>query len=169
MIISGTGPRKLISASKEYRHHISESITAHLKNLVRTEVLSGGQEGFDEALSFIAMRCELPLHLAIPNRGFGQYYWEKNSLLKLNRIRRFREMIEYAENTGSVTYVMEDCHKTNELYLDGVHSNYIRNQYLISSADFFLVNDPSVRSVGDFVRRLDLADKPYEEIIVDER
>jgi len=139
-VIAGTGSRNLILDEDKYgevminlRQLLSEAKTEHGDNLM---VISGMAEGYDEVLAGAAMIEKVKLLAAIPNVGYGDYYWKNNSLLKLDRTVPFQVLTDYAKSTGGIEYV---CRK---VYQNGRHSNFIRNEWMADRASIVWVYNP---------------------------
>jgi hypothetical protein len=116
-------------------------------------LISGMAEGWDEAITKIGMRNEIPYICCLPNKGYGDYYWRRNSLLGVNRIETFNELCEKAND---VVFVCDT------LYVDGVHANFIRNQFMVDLCTHALVYDKSSAGTRDAVKRLEAAGKPFK-------
>ncbi len=116
-------------------------------------LISGMAEGWDEAIAKAAMRNNIPFTAMIPNKGYGNYYWGRNSLLKIDRMNTFNQLVNAASN---VIYV---C---SSLYVDGVHSNFVRNQAMVDACDGALVYEATSSGTRDAVNRLTKAGKPYK-------
>jgi len=133
-VIAGTGSRSLVKDEdkmNKVQEYLIDLLTQakakHGDNLV---VISGMAEGFDEVLARAAMCVGVTLIAAIPNKGYSAYYWRDNSELKIDRMDAFQELARYANETGAVHYV---CGKN--VYVDGKHSNFVRNEWMADRAD----------------------------------
>ena len=154
-IIAGTGSRSFVPtdlARAQLHHHLGAVLAAHPD----LELMSGMAEGFDEFIAREAIATGLPFHAAIPNRGYGRYYWGQHSLTGRDRLAEFNELVSQAR---TVVYVCG-----NNLYLNGMHSNFVRNQHMVDRAHEFVVFNPTSRGTADCVRRIVLARKSYEVI-----
>lgn len=164
-IVAGTGSRSLQKASKEDKEQVMATITNELNRLKekygdRLVIMSGMAEGFDKALAMVALDLGIRLWCAIPNRGYGDYYWGRNSLTRKNMMHQFNAIVDKAEK---VVYVMEDIHNVSRgLYLHGRHSNFVRNDYMVETADAFLVWDPTSSGTKDCVASIIKASKPFK-------
>ena len=145
-IIAGTGSRELVLNDDMFQKVFNLLVTLligakekHKENLL---VISGMAEGFDEALAKAAMKVGVNLLAAIPNKGYSRYYWENNSILGINRMQEFQEMAKYAAGTGGVHYV---CQK---IYVEGKHSNFVRNEWMADKANIVWVYNPSTRGTA---------------------
>jgi ribA/ribD-fused uncharacterized protein len=146
-VIAGTGSRSLVNDEdkmnkvEEYLIDLlTQAKAKHGDNLV---VISGMAEGFDEVLARAAMCVGVTLIAAIPNKGYSAYYWRNNSVLKIDRMDTFQELARYANNTGAVHYV---CGKN--IYVDGKHSNFVRNEWMADRADVVWVYNPTSRGTA---------------------
>lgn len=160
-IVAGTGSRSLQIEGPTHKNYIFEEVKFKLSELqIRhgsdLTVMSGMAEGFDKALAVAAMKMGIRLWAAVPNTGYGSYYWGSKSLTGSNRLWEFDMILEYAE---IVTYV---CGQ--DLYRDGVHANFVRNTFMVSLAAQFLVYNPSSRGTAHCVREIRHAEVPYFEI-----
>ena len=140
-VIAGTGSRSLIldeGKMNKVQEYLIDLLTQakakHGNNLV---VISGMAEGFDEALARAAMSVGVTLIAAIPNKGYSAYYWRNNSQLKVDRMDSFQELAGYAHRSGGVHYV---CGK--DIYVNGKHSNFVRNEWMADRADVVWVYNP---------------------------
>lgn len=167
-IWGATGSRQLKLANKPERKRVWDIILATLRedmNGYNVVVLSGGSEGMDEAFAYAAMHLELPLIMAIPNYGYGHYYWGQNSVTGKNRIQEFNRFIHYAKENGAIYYSMEDLYGlVGELYLrvDGrkIHSNLVRNIWMVQIADEFLVYDPTSKGTAHCLKEIKKQNRP---------
>ena len=160
--IAGTGSRSLVTAHLTTHLHVAKWLDTYLE-AAKTQwddgelfVMSGMAEGFDEHLAAAALRLEIPLIAAVPNLSYGQYYWKEHSLTESDR---YEEWITYTEAAFDVVYVCG-----TQIYVNGVHANFIRNQYMVDHANEFLVWDPTSRGTADCVKRIERAQLPYEVI-----
>ena len=146
-VIAGTGSRSLIldeGKMNKVQEYLIDLLTRakakHGNNLV---VISGMAEGFDEALARAAMCVGVTLIAAIPNKGYSAYYWRDNSQLKVDRMDSFQELAGYAHRSGGVHYV---CGK--DIYVNGKHSNFVRNEWMADRADVVWVYNPTSRGTA---------------------
>ena len=146
-VIAGTGSRSLVKDEdkmnkvEEYLFDLlTQAKAKHGDNLV---VISGMAEGFDEALARAAMCVGVALIAAIPNKGYSAYYWRDNSELKIDRMDTFQELARYANETGAVHYV---CGKN--VYVNGKHSNFVRNEWMADRADVVWVYNPTSKGTA---------------------
>lgn len=163
-VVAGTGSRSLLTAPAEVRMAARNVVSTKLKALRREHgdrlvIMSGGAEGWDELVAVTALSLGLPLWLALPNRGYGAYYWGRSSLTGQDRVPAFVKLVEQA---WRVTYVMEDVHGVRGLYLDGVHSNFVRNDFMAETADRFWVWNPQSKGTAHCLDAIKQAGKPYE-------
>jgi uncharacterized phage-like protein YoqJ len=154
MKVMGTGSRSMVTAPD--RIAVYQNLDSKILQLQDEDphlvLISGMAEGWDEAIAKIGMRREIPYIVCLPNDGYGRYYWAQHSLLGVNRIDMFNELILHA------TEVIIVC---NSLYEDGIHSNFVRNQFMVDLCDAALVYNPSSSGTRDAVGRLRAAHKPY--------
>ncbi|WP_045740884.1 hypothetical protein [Actinoplanes rectilineatus] len=149
-VLAGTGSRSLVIAPKETRLRVLDLVLERIAARVlehgsRLVVMSGGAEGMDECLARAAMRLQVRLWLALPNKGYARHYWGRASQLGRDRTAEFAVIADYAERT---TFVMEQVHGTSALTLDGLHANVWRNLFMVDGcrsfpgADDFVVLGP---------------------------
>jgi hypothetical protein len=155
MKIMGTGSRSMLVApnAKAIYNNLEEEVLRLTVKYPNLTLISGMAEGWDEAIAKVAMRNNIPYSVMIPTKDYGDYYWRRNSLLKVNRMTTFDELISKA---AEVIYV------SNKLYVDGVHANFIRNQAMVDACDGALVYEPHSRGTQDAVNRLAKANKPMK-------
>jgi hypothetical protein len=164
-IVAGTGSRGLKLASQEIKDRAVAATTASLEALKlihgdKLRVMSGMAEGFDELIAMVAIKLEIKLIAAVPNKGYGAYYWANHSLTGTNRMGHFNGIIARADK---VINVMEDVHGIQRgLYLNGRHSNFLRNDYMVAQANHFLVWDPSSSGTADCFSSIREAGKTFE-------
>jgi len=163
-VVAGTGSRSLQSSDLKVKQAVCEQIRLNLLDLYAKWgsdliVMSGMAEGFDKALAVVAMQMRLPLWCAIPNKGYSRYYWGKKSLTGKDQCYEFDAILHYAMH---ITYVMEDIHNTDSLYLNGLHSNFVRNNYMVEQAEYFLVYNPESAGTRQCLSQIKKANKPYK-------
>jgi len=158
MSIMGTGSRSMLTEPnvKEIYSNL-EAEVLRLADKYDLHLISGMAEGWDEAIAKAAFRNGIPYTVMIPNSGYGNYYWGKNSLLNKNRINVFNELVEGANN---VIYVCSSLYQK----IDGkrVHANFVRNQAMVDACDGALVYKQESRGTRDAVERLRKANKPFK-------
>lgn len=71
----------------------------------------------------------------------------------------WNEMLDLAIH---VEYTMEDVYASNELYLNGEHSNLVRNRRMIEIANGFVVYDPTSKGTRHCFELLRKKRLPYE-------
>lgn len=161
-IISGTGSRTLQAARSDIKMKASTILKAHLKPLLQehpdAQIMSGMAEGFDKLLALTAIELGVPLICAIPNKGYGRYYWGQNSVSGHDMYSKFKGILSQA---AEVVYIMEDVHKAKGLYLNGVHSNFLRNDYMVTRGDFFFVWSPTTRGTKQCYQSILASGKPH--------
>lgn len=157
-IVAGTGSRALQTASRETKDAVVNLLQEEL-NRLREEhgehlvVMSGMAEGFDKALAITAINMGIRLWCAVPNRGYGQYYWGRNSKTGQNRMAEFNTILGRAEQ---VTYVCAG------VYHNGRHANFVRNDFMVGKGSFFLVWDPSSSGTRQCLESIQKAGKPHK-------
>jgi hypothetical protein len=153
-IIAGTGSRSFVlepSYPYEFYKWLHERLHTRDESLM---LMSGMAEGWDEFVARAAIACGFPWIAAVPNRGYGEYYWGRHSRSGENRYEEFKDLLCHA---NEVVYV---C---NSIKVNGVHSNFLRNQWMVDNADEFVVYCPTSRGTADCMRRIKLAGLPYTE------
>jgi hypothetical protein len=128
--IAGTGTRKIVQ-DPDRMVRVIDHLGAKLHTLIMEGrkdlvVVSGMAEGFDEALAQAAIETNVPFIAAIPNPGYANYYWHRNSQTGRDRIDDFDEILEMA---WKVAYVSEGIYTTR--YGSKMHSNFARNIYMV--------------------------------------
>lgn len=155
MFVMGTGSRSMVTNPN--RKTIYEALRRRILMIREAHpdliLISGMAEGWDEAIAKIGMREGIPYHAYIPNMGYGRHYWGWDSMLGRDRIVEFRELVEGA---SEVVIVCES------MRVNGVHSNFLRNQAMVDACNMALVYMPESRGTADAVKRLIRAGKPYE-------
>jgi hypothetical protein len=166
LIIAGTGSKELQSLPQHNRIAVRNRLRDKLTDYDDEEfeeyklvIMSGMAEGFDKALALTAIELGMDLICVIPNKGYGEYYWGKHSLTGENQMVVFESILAVAKE---VVYVMEDVHHRTGIYLNGVHSNFLRNDYMVQRADRFLVWDPTTPGTKHCFAGIQKAHKPYE-------
>lgn len=161
-IVAGTGSRGLQSVPVEDKIVAKEVVIKELTRLKEKydlTVMSGMAEGFDKLLALCAIELDIPLVAVIPNKGYGNYYWGRNSLTGSNMMAQFNDILSKAVK---VIYVMEDIYKTSSIYgPGGKHSNFIRNEHMVNECDGLLVWDPSSRGTAQCLTYAKKVGKPY--------
>lgn len=156
--IMGTGSRSMRT------HPDAQKIFSDLKDYIvylRDEVvdddivlISGMAEGWDEAIAKAAIALSIPFIAMVPNYTYGDFYWNTGrSCLKRDRRNEFKDLINQAIE---VIFV---CDKN--IYVDGVHSNFIRNSAMIEKADMALVYSLTSPGTRDAVTKLKQAHVTY--------
>lgn len=162
-IVAGTGSRSLrvadravqVDAYNRCRAAVAALRAEHGDRLV---IMSGMAEGWDELLARVALAERVRLWAAVPNRGYGTHYWGRNSLTGRDRSGEFGAILAAA---WKATHVMEEIHHAKGLYLNGVHSNMVRNDWMVSVAHRFLVWEPTSRGTDHCFKALRRAGLPY--------
>lgn len=136
-----TGSRKLVTESSIERDKVYAATEKMMARIVEEHpegvvFLIGMAEGFDECCATICWRNNYRFIACLPNDGYGNYYWRRNSLLGRDRLGQFQFLLSQAEE---VIYVCES------IYEDGKHSNFIRNDYMVDHSDYALVYGKNTR------------------------
>lgn len=173
--LAGTGSRSLLTepgptlsiALARSTHRINQRLQQHGDRLT---VISGMAEGWDECVAISALGLGVRLWCIIPNRSYGPYFWGRHSILGIPRLDTFNDITERA---WRVTYVMEDVHHKTGIYLNGEHSNFVRNRYMVNGgpngftgADDFMVWNPTSKGTAHCVRTIKSAGKWSDEMIL---
>jgi hypothetical protein len=133
-VLAGTGSRRLQTAPLAVKRAAYDATTDRVARAAKTfedrlVIMSGMAEGYDACLAKVALAAGIRLWCAVPNRGYGAWYWGRNSLTGRNRLAEFEAILAAA---WRVTYVMEDVHRTSALRLNGEHANNLRNLWMVS-------------------------------------
>ena len=163
-ILAGTGSRSLQEAPLADKYRAAELTAAELEERRsrfgdRLVVMSGMAEGFDKLLALTALRLDIKLWCAVPNHGYGAYYWGRKSLTGEDRLAEFERILAAA---WQVTYVMEDIHHTSGLKLNGKHSNFVRNDFMVERAHEFLVWNPTSSGTKQCLATIVRSGRPYK-------
>lgn len=154
--IAGTGGRYLakqpIHEQMLVRGMISDRVETLLILYGELHVVSGMAEGFDELVAQAAYLKDIPYTACIPHSGYGDYYWRRNSVVGRDRYAEFEAWVERA---AKVEYVCPT------IYVNGVHSNFIRNDRMVELADEFVVFDPRSRGTAHCLTAIKRAKLPY--------
>lgn len=166
LVLAGTGSRSLESEDVTVKGDVYRLIREELlpfRNKPSKEfvVMSGMAEGFDKLLAVVALELNIKLWCAIPNKGYGKYYWGEKSLTGENR---FAEYLHIVKQATYLTYVMEEIHncRYGELYLNGRHANFIRNDFMVKIANEFLVWEPTSAGTKDCLKTIKRYEKPFK-------
>lgn len=160
-VVAGSGSRSLRVADRTVQVDAMDRCTAALEVCLaehgeRLVVMSGGAEGFDELIARVALRLNIRLWLALPNRRYLQHYWGRESLLGRDRLAEAQAIVDQAQR---VTYVMEQIHDTKALKLNGLHANFWRNLFMVENANDFLVWNPTSKGTAHCVKAIKDAGK----------
>lgn len=135
--LAGTGPKQLGTWLPHFREEALLATQSAVEPWLEHDdvtLVSGFCEGFDEMIILVAQRLSLPYVGCIPNRGYGAYYWGKNSVTGKNRLPEFNR---YVQGAVEVEYTNE-WYNTTSLYRNGLHMNFWRNQRMVDRADALL-------------------------------
>lgn len=178
--IAGTGTRQLKLKPQEYRtkafEWMCERVRRSHERYPSLVIISGMAEGFDEMLALAAIEVGVPFWAYIPNPGYADYYWRQHSLTGRDRMDAFMGIVEKAAGiqfsmcpNERVLEVWEKMHpnvnaqrQVKGLYLEGKHSNFVRNDDMVRDGDAFYVWDPSSRGTAQCLQSIKQAKKPYE-------
>jgi hypothetical protein len=176
-VVAGTGPRNLRIAPPEQCADASNRLVATLVPLKEKHgedltVMSGLAEGWDELVAITAIRLDIALWAAVPNRTYGRFYWSaRQSVMKHDRVAEFDRILERA---WRVTYVMEQVHRTSKLWVNGEHANMLRNTWMVTGAepfpgaDEFLVWNPTSGGTADCFGKILESGKPWKILSPDQ-
>lgn len=152
-ILSGTGSRSLATAGTETAHRIADAI--HLK-LRQTKILhpdfqvmAGGAKGFDFLLAESAYFAKVPYILALPNKGYLPYYWP----------------IMSDHEKAVFDTAIEQRFVCKSLYENGLHSNMVRNLYMVKHSSFMLVYNPTTPGTSHCFKAIKEAKRDYMILI----
>lgn len=153
--VMGTGSRSMRThpqAQQIWEHLVAyvEMLREQHPNIV---LISGMAEGWDEAIARTAIRLDIPFIAALPNSTYGEYYWGTKSVLQQNRLPIFQQLVQAAQEVVIV------C---DRIVVNGTHSNFIRNQWMVTHCDHALVYEPTSSGTRDAVGRLRQAGKSYD-------
>lgn len=154
-VVAGTGSRSLAKESSKFDTVllVTKDRLALIQALFgKVEVVSGMAEGFDELIAFAAIQLDIPFHACIPHSGYADYYWRRNSVTGSDRLDTFQFLLDRA---ASVEYV---CYS---IYVNGVHSNFIRNERMVELADEFIVYDPTSAGTSHCLKAIKRARLPF--------
>jgi len=107
---------------------------------------SGMAEGWDEALAKVCMRNKIPYICVIPHPTYGVYYWRDHSVTGRDRHSTYLELLQHASSYVTVA---------NTLYVDGVHANFVRNQWMVDRSQLALVYKATSPGTRDAVARME--------------
>ena len=148
MIVFGTGTRQIITAPYDEKNACYQTARAWLAAHKPDLVISGMAEGWDTLVASAAIELGIPFDAYVPNRGYGDYYWGRKSLTGVNRLHDFEAILRQARR---VVYSNE-THNTRDLYIDGVHMNFIRNHDMVLVSDMGIAWAPSSKGTSECIR-----------------
>lgn len=156
-VIPGTGSRSFAQEprQKEILIQLQSWLVAKQvlnENLV---VVSGGSRGWDAWVASMASKADIPFVLCLPNKGYGEYYWGRAGLMDT-----FSKMCAKAQ---WIEYTMEDVLKKPGLYVNGRHSNFLRNDRMVELGHEFVVYGPTSSGTKDCLASIKKANKPWKE------
>lgn len=135
--LSGTGTRQIAAWSPDDQREVLDITIQAIEPWVEADdvtLVSGFAQGFDTVIILAAMELDLPYIGCIPNRGYGRYYWGKNSVTGKDA---YTQYLEYLDGAVEIEYTNE-FYGTNSLYYQGKHMNFWRNQRLVDRGDGLL-------------------------------
>lgn len=149
-VVAGTGSRSFNDAE------IVDKLNGYIVTLKEAHpdlvLMSGMAEGWDEQIAISAQALEIPYVATVPNEGYGDYYWRRNSRSGKDRYSEFTDYLSKAQCVG---YVCDG------IYEKGVHSNFVRNTRMVELGDGFLIYDPRSRGTADCFGKIRKAQKPF--------
>ena len=154
--VMGTGSRSLVVSLD--RKDVYGIVETRILEIAAGEdggivLFSGLAEGFDEMIAKIGIRNGIDVVGFLPNLGYPDYYWRRNSLTGYNRIHHYREMFD------QLTDCVVCC---SSIYEDGEHSNFVRNRIMVAAADHALVYNPKSTGTAHAVSHLRANNVPFE-------
>jgi len=152
-VIAGTGSRSY-RRTDEVFDRLYQQTSLFAEKYPDLVLMSGGAQGWDTEIANVAWLLNVPFVMCIPNKGYGPYYWKNN-------LDGWYFMLACA---AAIEYTMEDVYQSNSLYLNGVHSNYVRNSRMVELADAFFVYDAGSSGTRDAVKKIEQAGKPYKRM-----
>ena len=129
MIIAGSGTREVVTDKLLFDKVLGQVVTIFQRENP-TSIISGMAEGFDEIVARAAISLKIPFMAFIPNSGYLNYYWGKNSKTGRDRLAIAEKILSYASD---VKYICQS------VYQDGLHANFHRNHAMVDAADKLLV------------------------------
>lgn len=157
--VAGTGPRNLQLLPQDQKTELLFKIGRHLTDLLDSHdnlvVISGMAEGFDAALATSAVNLGVPWVAAIPTPSYGSYYWGQHSQTGTNRLEDFLNLLMKATETVICS---------QNLYVDGLHANFYRNQWMVDHADHLLAYDLNRGGTQDCIRRAEAKGIPISRV-----
>lgn len=150
----GTGSRSMVQhpRAREIYASLREWILEFRKHHPDLVLISGMAEGWDEAIAKVGMREGIPYIVALPHSGYGKYYWGQHSKLGVNRMREFDALCAAATERVVV------C---SSIYVDNVHSNFIRNTWMVDHTNEAVVYMPHSSGTRDAIAKLSAKKIPY--------
>lgn len=155
-VLAGTGPRSCRPTPELVRR--LDAIVEARAEVGGLVIISGMAEGFDELLARRAIALGVPFIAAVPNRGYGAYYWSAaHSRDGKDRLDEFNELLAAAA---------EVCYVCRGVYEGRLHSNFVRNQWMVDHSDELVVRRESGKGGGtaDCFRRATEAKRPWVEV-----
>lgn len=117
MIVAFTGPRNFTSEL-----NLTDQLIPLIEPLQITEAIVGGAPGFDFEVSQALVELGIPTHLRLPNPGYLDYYWPRNSA----DVEWMKDNLEFAGYSSQSVYTVRNNRR--------IHSNFARNMDMIDSA-----------------------------------
>lgn len=159
-VLAGTGSRSLRTAPADVRTEAASRVGKLLRDRLAERgaeliVVSGMAEGFDHLLAAKAVDLGIDLWCVIPHRGYGDYYWRRNSVTGRDQSAEFCRLLDSAQR---VTYVCDS------IYVNGEHSNFVRNRWMVDTADEFAVWNPAFPGTKHCLAAIKRAKLPYVDL-----
>lgn len=152
--LMGTGSRSMLTNPHrvDIYNSLKDWVLAFREQHPGLVLISGMAEGWDEAVAKIGMREGIPYIAAVPNQGYGDYYWRRKTQTGENRIHTFNTLLAHAKE---VVYVCDT------LYVDGVHSNFVRNSWMVDRTNEAVAYMAHSSGTRDAIAKLAAKKIPY--------
>jgi hypothetical protein len=165
-VVAGTGSRTLQTADSATKWAVWDATWTLLEPLAaehgdRLVLMTGMAEGFDHLLAKLGFRHGVAVWAAVPNSGYGRHYWGRESQTGQDQFAEFEDILR---RCWRVTHVMEDVHGVSGRYLNGRHSNAVRNTWMVEQADRFLVWNPTTRGTAGCLKEITAARVLWDEV-----
>lgn len=178
-IVMGTGSRSMLTHPEA--RDIYGNLEWYLGELHKREVggihlITGMAEGWDEAVAKVGYRNSIPYDAYVPTKDYGKYYWGRKSLLGIDRLHVFEELLGGARK---VIY-LEDIYGQPRFMRRGeidqytiagpnyqtspgfwLHANMARNEEMVKISDMAVVYEAGSAGTRDAVARLRAAKKHF--------
>lgn len=184
--IAGTGSRSLITDADAFADVKTELTTLMMKGAEKYEtltVISGGAEGFDEAIARAAIQAQLMgainilLAMYLPYKGYLKYYWRQASMLNLDRYQEMVDICTIAQTQGGVHYTADRVEwirlgqgprkcALNPRTGNWEEVNNIRNMDMVDASDKMWVYNKKSTGTANCFRYIKQVGKPFYELRV---